>query len=109
MPCKNHPQVTVDLKPCSRCKQSFCPDCVVELKGQFYCADCKAEQVKDIQSGADSTELELATIGRRFAAQFIDGLVVALPVGAIYAGLLFGVPGLLMEMGSNIVVRILVG
>ena len=90
MPCKNHPQVMTDLKSCSRCRQEFCPDCVVELKGQFYCADCKNEQVKDIQSGADATELELATIGKRFAAQLIDGLVLMIPLMVMFFVLFFG-------------------
>jgi hypothetical protein len=52
MSCKNHPDVSVGLVACSRCGASFCRDCVIELKGTAYCAACKEEQVKDVQSGA---------------------------------------------------------
>lgn len=41
---------------------------------------CKAEQLIDIRSGVDRFRVELAGIGRRFAARFLDGLVFSLPV-----------------------------
>jgi uncharacterized RDD family membrane protein YckC len=75
MPCVNHPAVSVGLIRCRRCEQAFCRNCVVALRGQYYCARCKADQVRDIQSGTESGVLELATIGRRFGAQWVDGLV----------------------------------
>ena len=78
MPCKNHPEEVVGLVKCSRCGGDFCRNCVVELKGSFYCADCKSEQVRDVQSGVDGTELELASIGARFGALFIDYLLINL-------------------------------
>lgn len=81
MPCLNHPTVEDNLVKCSRCAKPFCQDCVIELKNNFYCIDCKGEQVRDIQSGADSTELEMASIGIRFAAIFLDGLVIMIPYG----------------------------
>lgn len=80
MPCKNHPDVEEGLAWCSRCGEEFCRDCVVELGGGLYCAGCKGEQVKDIVSGADAALLDLASIGRRFVAILIDGLVL----GACY-------------------------
>jgi hypothetical protein len=55
MGCKNHPAVEENLLRCSRCLAQFCPDCRVELGGQVLCADCKHEQVRDIQSGADAS------------------------------------------------------
>ena len=75
MACVNHPAVSLGLIRCNRCEQSFCRNCVVGLRGQYYCARCKADQVRDIQSGTEAGVLELATIGRRFGAQWVDGLV----------------------------------
>jgi uncharacterized RDD family membrane protein YckC len=49
----------------------------VALRGQYYCARCKGDQVRDIQSGTEAGVLELASIGRRFGAQWVDGLVFA--------------------------------
>lgn len=74
--CLNHIDVMEGLSKCARCGKTFCGDCVVELKGGFFCAGCKAEQVKDIQSGVDGAHLPLAGIGARFAAQVVDGLVM---------------------------------
>jgi uncharacterized RDD family membrane protein YckC len=69
--------VLENLNSCSRCGKTYCPDCLVELKGNRFCAACKAEAVKDMQSGISGTELPLATVGRRFSAMFLDGLIQA--------------------------------
>jgi uncharacterized RDD family membrane protein YckC len=78
MECVNHPAVSAGLVRCRRCQKGFCRNCVVALRGQYYCARCKADQVRDIQSGTEAGVLELATIGRRFGAQWVDGLVFML-------------------------------
>ena len=79
MPCANHPEVLEGLNSCTRCAKKFCGDCLVEIKGGSFCAGCKSEEVKDIQSGVGaSKELVPAGIGRRFAAQFVDGLLFGL-------------------------------
>jgi uncharacterized RDD family membrane protein YckC len=70
-----HPAVLENLNPCSRCQKSYCPDCLVELKGNRFCAVCKGEAVKDMQSGVTGTDLALASIGRRFLALWLDGLI----------------------------------
>lgn len=98
MPCVNHPAVEENLVKCSRCAKPFCHDCVIELKSNFYCIDCKSEQVRDIQSGADTTALEMAGIGTRFAAVFIDGLILAIPTVAIL--FIFGI-GMFAAAGST--------
>jgi len=85
--CLNHIDVMQGLNRCTRCGKTFCGDCLVELKGGFFCAPCKSEQVKDIQSGVDATQLPLAGTGARFAAQFIDGIVmrvVTIPLNFIF-------------------------
>ena len=101
MQCKNHPEIEENVSNCSRCSQPFCPDCVITLKGLVYCADCKGEQIKDMQSGADSTTIELASIGKRFAANFIDGFVLMIPIFGLMAVLyvMFGLEGLSGQSG----------
>lgn len=74
--CRNHAEVFDALNPCAGCAGSFCPDCLVEIKGRRWCAACKVNAVKDIQSGVDGTGLQLASIGARFCAVFIDGFAV---------------------------------
>lgn len=74
MQCLNHAEVDQGIVRCLRCQQPFCADCVVMLRGYWYCGPCKGEIVRDIQSGTTAT-YELASIGRRFVATMIDGLV----------------------------------
>jgi len=73
--CKNHAEVFDNLHPCAACGSLFCADCLVELKGRRFCAACKVNAVKDIQSGVDGTGLQLASIGARFCAVLIDNFV----------------------------------
>jgi uncharacterized RDD family membrane protein YckC len=84
--CRNHPDVVEGLRYCSRCGQSYCPDCLVTIRGNTYCATCKAEQLLDLTSGVDQSALELAGIGRRFGAMLIDQLILMVPVFAIVIG-----------------------
>lgn len=108
MPCKNHPAVMDNLKACTRCKQNFCSDCIVEIKGQPHCADCKGEFVKDVQSGVTHGELELAGIGTRFAAIFIDGLIMLIPLFAVAFGSVFVLAPVLGTAGG-IVLELVIG
>jgi uncharacterized RDD family membrane protein YckC len=109
--CVNHPAVNVGLVRCRRCGQTFCRSCVVALRAQYYCARCKQEQVRDIQSGTEAGVLELASVGRRFGALWVDSVVlialfiplsIALGMAAAAAGK--AEPGL----GFNILVMFLV-
>ena len=76
--CVNHPNVLVGVVHCSRCERAFCRNCVVALRGQYYCAGCKLDHVRDIQSGTEAGRLELASVARRFGAMWVDSLLVAL-------------------------------
>ena len=89
MICRNHVDVSVGVRRCSRCGATFCSNCLVDIQGRPYCATCKSEQLLDVQSGVDRTTLEYAGIGRRFAAQFIDGLVTGIPTMIIVFFLVF--------------------
>lgn len=95
MQCLNHPEVDQDIVRCLRCQQPFCPDCVVMLRGYWYCGPCKNETVRDIQSGT-TTAMELASVGRRFVATMLDGFVqgaalmlIMLPFFALIGGAAF--------------------
>ena len=80
MSCRNHPDVLEGLRLCTRCSGPFCKDCLVDIQGRPYCATCKREQLLDVRSGVDRTVLNLAGIGRRFGAIFIDGLLINIPL-----------------------------
>ena len=101
MPCKNHPTVHANLNQCSRCSDLLCADCLVLLSGKYFCANCKGEQVKDIQSGTSDTELDMASIGRRFAAVLIDGLILGIPMFVIFFSLGVGFIGLGGNAGAG--------
>lgn len=95
--CVNHPEVLDGLNTCALCAEKYCPDCLVELKGRRYCAACKVEAVKDIQSGVSSSGLQIAGIGARFAALFVDGMVtnfIMMPLFLVLGGVMSAVqPG----------------
>jgi uncharacterized RDD family membrane protein YckC len=82
--CTNHWEVVEGLQNCSRCAMPFCGDCLVTIGGRVYCANCKHEEVRDVVSGVSG--LQLASRGRRFAAQFIDGCLYLIPFVAIMWG-----------------------
>lgn len=81
--CTNHPSVMEDVVKCWRCLRPFCSNCRVLLGGKFYCAQCKLEQVTDMRSGITRDALELAGIGRRWAALIVDGFIIGIPIWII--------------------------
>jgi uncharacterized RDD family membrane protein YckC len=89
MLCRNHIDVAEGVRRCARCGTPFCPNCLVEISGRPYCATCKSEQLLDVRSGVDRSQLEYAKILRRFGAMFLDGLLVAIPVYALMGVLIF--------------------
>jgi len=80
MPCKNHPLAEDRLTRCAVCAEAFCPDCIVEVGGLPYCMDCKTGMFFDLRAGVVPGLTDLASISRRFAAMFIDGLVLGVPI-----------------------------
>ena len=89
MPCKNHPLVEEPLVYCVRCGGAFCPNCIVEIGGSPYCAVCKSEVLGDLRSGLPARGLDAASIGRRFGALFLDGMIINLPLSMIIFGVFF--------------------
>jgi uncharacterized RDD family membrane protein YckC len=96
--CPNHPDVIEGLRYCSRCGRAYCTDCLVNIRGNSYCAPCKAEQLLDLTSGVDQSALELAGIGRRFAALLIDGMLLTVPLIVVF----FVLMALAMSGNKNI-------
>lgn len=89
--CVNHPSVSENVVRCWRCMKSVCPNCRVTLGGKPYCAECKLEQLADLRSGVSQGPIELASIGRRFVALFIDGILLAIPVWIVMLMFIFPV------------------
>ena len=115
MPCKNHPFVEDNLTRCSRCAEAFCPDCIVEIGGLPYCLSCKMESMRDLRSGVPVHELDMASIGRRFVAVFLDGLVLAIPLillvvlVAVPLGLLGSEDNMPLALFSQLVLSMMMG
>jgi uncharacterized RDD family membrane protein YckC len=75
MPCLNHPAIDDGLVVCWRCRRYFCPNCVAQLQNYYFCGECKTTQARDLLAGTDLLHLPYASLGRRFLAAFIDGVV----------------------------------
>ncbi len=106
--CVNHPAITTGIVRCRRCERTFCRNCVVALRGQYVCAECKRERLRDIQSGTEAGVLELATIGRRFAAVWLDNVIASLLV--VPAFLALGMAGSgAGDPGTGLSVLLMVG
>jgi uncharacterized RDD family membrane protein YckC len=84
-PCPNHPDVLNGLQRCARCGVGYCGDCLVAVRGRQYCANCKDEQLRDVMAGR-GVALSFASPGRRFLAQFVDGLILLVPFAALIIG-----------------------
>lgn len=89
MLCTNHVDVAQGVRRCTRCGTPFCSDCLVEISGRPYCATCKGEQLLDVRSGVDRSQLQLASTLKRFGAIFIDNLITLIPCYIIMFGMLF--------------------
>jgi uncharacterized RDD family membrane protein YckC len=89
MLCRNHVDVAEGVRRCARCGTPFCPDCLIELSGRPYCGTCKAEQLLDVRSGVDRSQLQLASTLKRFGALFIDNIITLIPCYIIMFMVLF--------------------
>jgi uncharacterized RDD family membrane protein YckC len=112
--CLNHPDGESPVTRCQRCLAPYCSDCLVMIQGRPYCGLCKHEFVRDVASGVSLSGLELAGIGRRFAAIIIDSLIVSVPVfllvmvGAMAAAMIAPSNGP-MDDSTSIITSIAVG
>lgn len=97
MICRNHVDVAEGVRRCARCGDAYCPDCLVTIGDQPYCATCKTEQLMDVRSGVDRTRLVYAGFFARFGAQVIDGLIVIVPAYAIFTAVMLSVASTLQS------------
>jgi len=96
MICRNHVDVSMGVRRCSRCGATFCSNCLVEIQAKPYCATCKTEQLLDVQSGVDRTALDIAGIGRRLVGYIIDSFIL------YFVNMIIGfVIGMAMAAGSR--------
>jgi uncharacterized RDD family membrane protein YckC len=71
MSCAIHPDVET-VAPCARCGVAYCDDCLVTLREQRLCGNCKDDALRDALSGTTPRRLALAGIGARWVALFLD-------------------------------------
>lgn len=100
MLCTNHPQADGSIVRCARCLRPFCSDCLVRIGGRPFCGDCKQEQLLDVSSGLPMQQaVNLASLWARFAAIFIDGIVIGIPIWILI--IVFMYPTLLSGKGAG--------
>src|ERR1041384_6571803 len=92
MLCRNHIDVSEAVRRCARCGTPYCQNCLVDIGGMPYCGTCKSEEILDIRSGVQSGVLDLASIGRRVGAEFVDGFVLMIPLVLIMVGVTLADP-----------------
>lgn len=81
MKCKNHIEIDA-IARCIGCQETFCENCLVEVEGKNYCADCKMmavhekpvfEDIRYTMSCAEASKaLKFAIVGI-FCIGFIVG------------------------------------
>jgi uncharacterized RDD family membrane protein YckC len=87
--CRNHPEVSEGVRPCSRCGASFCSDCLVRIGDREYCAMCKNEQLLDVRSGVDRSHLAYSSFWKRLGAYLIDYVLLTVVNWAIMLPVMF--------------------
>ncbi len=80
MECKNHPGVEA-VNRCTGCAEGFCQNCLVEIKGQSYCAECKQMAV----TGAFPIEEE-GTIPCKEASEALKFAIIGIFCFGIFLG-----------------------
>jgi len=75
--CVTHP-ATEEALPCARCGLAYCADCVVVVRGERVCANCKDERLRDVVSGVGTNEQPFARLFTRLAAYLLDRLIIFL-------------------------------
>jgi uncharacterized RDD family membrane protein YckC len=75
---------------CSQCGRSFAPSDVVQIAGNWVCADCKPAFLSRVMAsgaaGASPLAWRYGGFWIRFGARFVDGLVFTIPI-LIFAAL----------------------
>jgi uncharacterized RDD family membrane protein YckC len=92
---------------CGVCHGIFPPDQVIRYGSNYVCGGCKPRFVQSLREGVNvGGGLQLAGIGKRFGAKFIDNLLVALISGAIQAGVVAAYPQNSVMLIVAVVIRL---
>ena len=100
--CLNHDDVATD-KTCHDCKESFCPNCIVELQGKTLCGPCKNFRVRGVTRPNRIPGLAVAALIVGLVSgpvTFCLALVGAGPQGSVFVGAAFSLIGLLLPVGG---------
>lgn len=73
MNCKTHTDVAAENR-CTGCAESFCGNCLVEIKGQNYCGECKSLALE----GAAPVMPEEATLPCELAGESLKYAIIGL-------------------------------
>jgi uncharacterized RDD family membrane protein YckC len=88
------PPLPLEVKPgavCSECGQLFNLEDMIRHGEAYVCAGCKPVFIQKLSEGihTDPGEMRYAGFWIRFAAKFVDGLILGLPFMAVYLLLMF--------------------
>ena len=98
-PYANHkaPGGSTGTVTCSQCGGAFSSENVIQFEGRNVCAGCKPTLVQGLREGVSMPgTMEYAGFGTRFAAKFVDGLILG-----CFSAVCIGLPmGFFMASGS---------
>lgn len=73
---------------CGECGGSFAEEGVIRFGPQVVCAGCKPLFLQRLREGAQRPQaMELGSIGRRFVADFLDNLILMVPLIVLIGGI----------------------
>jgi len=73
------------LVKCGVCGTLVAPNLVVQLGGKTVCANCKSTVAREMTGARPMGMMRYAGFWIRFAAIFLDGLILTVPMMAIFA------------------------
>jgi hypothetical protein len=103
--CLNHDDVATD-KICEDCKESFCPNCIVEQQGKLLCGPCKNFRIRGLHRPTRVTGLAVVALIVGLVSgpvTFCMTMFGAGPQGSLFAAIALSVIGLLLPVGGLVV------
>jgi hypothetical protein len=100
--CLNHDDVATD-RTCDDCKESFCPNCVVEQQGKTLCGPCKNFRIRGMHRPTKVPGLAVVALIVGLVSgpvTFCMTLVGAGPQGSILIAMVLSLIGLLLPAGG---------
>jgi hypothetical protein len=103
--CLNHDDAATD-KICEDCKESFCPNCLVEQQGKTLCGPCKNFRIRGMHRPTKVPGLAVVALIVGLVSgpvAFCMTLVGAGPQGSLFVAIALSVIGLLLPVGGMVV------